>query len=222
MAVNVTVQEVPSEIPCRFRLSEIDPNELSSDPALAGALSRCRILRLTKGGLVRDRVALETSGDYLVVVRSGRLRAFLATEEDELTLGYLGSGSVLTSEHDFQVEVEEDAELLVATYRPDREKSPPIVGSLLKIVWMLAFESVQSRVCDFLLHVTALGTETPDGTLVQLKLSEERIAQMLGTRRQTVSSTLTDLARAGLIELVGRGQILVRDVDGLRRAAAAR
>jgi CRP-like cAMP-binding protein len=222
MAVSLTIPELPTEIPCRFRLSEIDPNELSSDPELAAALSRCRLVRVTKGGLVRERVALESSGNYLVVVRSGRLRAFLATEEDELTLGYLVAGSVLTSEHDFQVEVEEDAELLVATYQPNREKSPPIVGSLLKIVGMLAFESVHSRVCGFLLHVTALGTETPDGTLVQLKLSEERIAQMLGTRRQTVSSTLTDLARAGLIELVGRGQILVRDLDGLRRAAASR
>jgi Mn-dependent DtxR family transcriptional regulator len=52
-----------------------------------------------------------------------------------------------------------------------------------------------------------------------LRLTQEFIAQMLGVHRPSVSIAMGALQRAGLIERVSRGTIVIRDRRGLEEAA---
>ncbi len=53
------------------------------------------------------------------------------------------------------------------------------------------------------------------GVLLDLGLTTEHLASLLGTTRQTLSSMLNALARGGVIELRRRGTIFIPDSEAL-------
>ena len=83
----------------------------------------------------------------------------------------------------------------------------------------LALESLQVRVARALLSlVAAYGRPQAEGVAIELKLSQEEFASMMGLTRQRVNRELAAFAAQGLIS-TAYAQIRVLDLPGLSRLA---
>lgn len=99
------------------------------------------------------------------------------------------------------------------------------VGSRLKRIESrvehLVFRSVPSRVAGILLELAEdFGRSEKHGLVIDLALSQEELATLIGASRQTVNLTLRNLERGGLIRRDRRRCVLL-DVDALRRSRDA-
>jgi CRP-like cAMP-binding protein len=83
------------------------------------------------------------------------------------------------------------------------------------------FDAPQVRAAALLLGLLAKsGDDTHDGpATIDLRLSQERLAELLGTSRQWATSLVRELSTAGLIDW-RYGRVTVLDVQALRRLAA--
>jgi CRP-like cAMP-binding protein len=79
----------------------------------------------------------------------------------------------------------------------------------------LATERVEQRIARTLLRLAAQGNKGRD---VEMEYSRQDLAEMTGTTLFTVSRTLSEWEKSGLIE-AGREKIRIRDQDGLTRIA---
>ncbi|MRR39437.1 Crp/Fnr family transcriptional regulator [bacterium] len=83
----------------------------------------------------------------------------------------------------------------------------------------LVSERVEQRIARSLLKLAAqTGEKTDAGILIAIPLTRQDIAEMSGTTLFTVSRTLTEWERQGLLE-IGRERVLIRDPHGLVRIA---
>jgi len=80
--------------------------------------------------------------------------------------------------------------------------------------------SASEKIARFLLEWSARGKETAEGVRVNLPLTHEEIAQIVGVSRETVTRTLTDLKHKALITMKGP-TVLIRNKAGLEAVAAA-
>lgn len=171
--------------------------------------------------------------NLVFVVASGRVRIFFAHEDKELTLSILRPGDIYTTHTRAYVQAYKDSTILVAdtfAFRKHIEEYPAltlamtrVLGDLLKKSYShilnLAFKSVRRRLEEFLLHEARRhGRPHARGTLVDLDMTGEQIASMLGTTRQTVSSTLGELMAEGLLLKEGRGSYVIPDLGLLRHS----
>ena len=73
---------------------------------------------------------------------------------------------------------------------------------------------------DFILReARESGVPENSGLLLKLDLTTEQLAQVVGATRQTVSTLLNDMVRAGLMEKRGRGEYFIPNPEELERAA---
>jgi CRP/FNR family cyclic AMP-dependent transcriptional regulator len=96
------------------------------------------------------------------------------------------------------------------------------VGSRLKRIESrvehLVFRPVASRVAGILLELAEdFGRREPHGLVIDLALSQDELATLVGASRQTVNASLRDLERGGVIRRDGRRFVLL-GVDALRRS----
>jgi CRP/FNR family transcriptional regulator len=83
----------------------------------------------------------------------------------------------------------------------------------------IAFFDVPGRVARRIADLAeSHGRATDEGVLIDLPLSQENLAQMVGATRESVNKALALLRRRGLVARVGR-RYLVSDVDKLRSRA---
>lgn len=83
----------------------------------------------------------------------------------------------------------------------------------------IAFFDVPGRVARRIADLAKThGQNTEDGVLIDLPLSQESLAQMVGATRESVNKALATLRRRGLVSRVGR-RYLVADIDRLRSRA---
>jgi CRP/FNR family transcriptional regulator len=83
----------------------------------------------------------------------------------------------------------------------------------------IAFFDVPGRVARRLADLAeAHGVQQAEGTLIDLPLSQESLAQMVGATRESVNKALSTLRRRGLVDRVGR-RYVVTDIDQLRSRA---
>jgi CRP-like cAMP-binding protein len=83
----------------------------------------------------------------------------------------------------------------------------------------LVSERVEQRIARSLLKLAAQAGEKIDaGILIAIPLTRQDIAEMSGTTLFTVSRTLTEWERSGLLE-IGRERVVIRDPHGLVRIA---
>jgi CRP/FNR family cyclic AMP-dependent transcriptional regulator len=81
----------------------------------------------------------------------------------------------------------------------------------------LAVDPVLSRLIRALLSLAAeLGEPTPEGTRLNHRLAQEELAQIVGARREVVSTLLNRLRDKGLLRYTRQGPILL-DCERLRR-----
>lgn len=192
-----------------------------------GLLTGFVLRELPKGHL------LSTPGggrDEVFIVRSGRLRVYLAGENRELSLSYLEAGDIFTTHTPTYVETVAPSSLWVMDTRTfakrlatDPSATPEmmrVLGRLLAdavhLIEDLAFREVPARLARFLLGLAERrGQLHSNGWLIPLDLGMEDIASLLGTTRQTVSLLVNQWERCGILERQGRRNLLLRDRDAL-------
>jgi len=172
--------------------------------------------------------------DRALLVRSGRLRVYLAGASRDLTLAFLEPGDLYSTHTPTYVEVAEDATLWMMDTRQfalrlvtDPTATPVmmrVLGRLLRsavtLIEDLAFREVPARLARFLVEqVERHGVPEADGVLIPLPWGMEDLASLLGTTRQTVSALVNQWAREGWLQRRGRRQWLVRDAVALRGLA---
>ena len=81
----------------------------------------------------------------------------------------------------------------------------------------LVTERVEQRIARILLKLAAeSGKKVAEGVLIDMPLTRQDVAEMSGTTLYTVSRTLNEWERAGLLK-IGRGRVIIREPHGLVR-----
>lgn len=169
--------------------------------------------------------------NLVFIVKSGKLRIYLAYEDKEFTLSFLEAGDIFSTHTAAFVQALEGTEILVCStqaFRAALAERPElsltmvkVLGDLLKnsisTIEGLAFKDVRLRLVEFLVGAAAeRGAATPEGTVIELGLSTEDIALLVGTTRQTISQILNDLIKEGILQKVRRHTLLIKDLSALK------
>lgn len=175
----------------------------------------------------------DESDNLVFVIATGRVRVYLAYEDKEFTLGILNPGDIYANHAECYIQAFDDTSLLVTDVHSVKTMMSEVplftrtmvrvLGHILKnsfsIIGGLAFKDIYNRLMDYILE-EARDTGKPDGAgvLVSIDLTIEQLAQLMGATRQTVSTLLNDMVRAGLMEKRGRGEYFIPSMDDLARA----
>jgi CRP-like cAMP-binding protein len=193
---------------------------------------------------VRRRQVVYLPGDpghSVYFVNGGRVKISKVTRDGkELTLAYRGPGEIFGElvmvdggPREEMAEAMENA-LITELERGEFERivqREGIIGyRLTKIVSQrrrevenkieqLIFKDVSAKLAELLLRLaTEYGIEDSRGTLVALKITHQEMANLIGSTRETVSLTLSQFKRRGLIQTDGR-KVILADREGLRALA---
>jgi CRP/FNR family transcriptional regulator len=80
----------------------------------------------------------------------------------------------------------------------------------------IALEKVEARIASLLLKLSdKAGEKVPEGVLINMKLTKQDIAEMVGTTVETSIRTMSKLTKAGIVSIKA-GNILIRDPDKLK------
>jgi len=86
-------------------------------------------------------------------------------------------------------------------------------------VEQLVFKDVGSKLAELLLRLgSEHGVEHRRGLVLGLKITHQEMANLIGSTRETVSLTLAQFKRKGLIQTEGR-KVIIADREGLRALA---
>jgi CRP/FNR family cyclic AMP-dependent transcriptional regulator len=179
---------------------------------------------------------------YVYLLEKGLVRIFrVSPDGDELTVGYVRPGeifgevSVMTGRpRESFAEATQRATLLeipksaflraVQSTRPLYEVTKQIGLRLIR--WQsrvedLVFYDARTRLARVLLRLAEeFGGKTNHDLAVGLPLTEQEIATLIGTTRQTVSIILSEMLRAGVVVRRAR-ELVVADSRALRALARA-
>jgi CRP-like cAMP-binding protein len=177
-------------------------------------------------------VGQEDRGDSLFVITTGRVKVVLYGDSGrEIILSILKEGEIFgemslldNQPRSASVIALEATRLLVlerSAFVRHIEAHPTTATAILaelsrrlrqadKVIGNLALLDVYGRVARLLKDLAAKeGVETEDGTLIKERPTQQEIASMVGTSRETVSRALNDFAKRGLVVLSGK-QIILR------------
>ncbi len=153
-------------------------------------------------------------GDALYVIKKGSVRISQVSEDGhELILivlrtgDFFGDMSVLDGEPRSAAAIAAEDSTLLTLRRTDFMR------------FLGQNPSAAVRVARRLLELlTIYGREVDGGHLLDVRLTQTELAEMVGTSRVTVNKELSEMESAGVIKRVRR-QILVLDIDGLNDLA---
>ena len=179
-------------------------------------------------------------GDSLYVILEGRVKAFVTSEDGaELNLGIFEPPAILGEvaladggPRSASAEVVAPTRLLVltrATFVSLLAEHPALVESYLRMLGKLirrlqdrtedlVFLDLHGRVAKLLLSFAERGEPGPEGTLLDLKVTQGELAAMVAGSRPTVNQILKTFEGRGYLTIAGR-QIVVKNEDALRRLA---
>jgi CRP-like cAMP-binding protein len=193
------------------------------------------IQRIAKG---RPLVTQGEGATSIAMLSLGRVRLTRGLSDGKtLSLGYRGAGDILgeaslggVAQHRESAIATEDVEALqipVLTFKnlmgTDASFAAAVVSMLIerhtdteeRLASML-FRNVEARLCEFLLKAaTRWGIPDPRGVLISAPFTHQEMASMIGSTRETVTLTLGELRRKGVIE-IDRRRIVVLDRDALK------
>ncbi|WP_181409701.1 Crp/Fnr family transcriptional regulator [Martelella alba] len=170
-------------------------------------------------------------GDQILIVRTGRLRVYLATQERELSLTYLLPGDAFSTHTRAQLSAQENSRILIAPRRlverqlghfPLLQEAifrvlAATLSQSLTMIEDLAFHPVRGRLARYLLRQTSQQPDEQEaGIVIQLALSMEEIATLIGTTRQTASTELNAMVKDGVIARNGRSGLVILQPERLR------
>ncbi len=189
---------------------------------------------------MRGRHSLITDGgDRVYLLKQGRVRLYHVTPGGQevttavVTPGQLfGLGAFIGADGmATQAEVLEESYLCEAgaqDFLAMLARHPLLMARVLMVmarqifrleqtIESLASQSVPQRLAGFLLEAMAEGEMSEDGVLLPMQ-SQEELAKLVGTTRETVSRRLSLWRTGRLIKMRGR-RIVVLDPERLRREA---
>ncbi len=174
------------------------------------------------------------------IVKRGSVRLYRLTPDGrQLTIGIYEKGAILGDMHILgqkrlrEAYAEAIDEVTICTVTPDElsefvTRYPRvginIIGHLAgrlddaeRELAVMAYQSVRQRLAAKLIELAErFGTDTPEGTLVEARLTQQQLAEMIGSTRETLAHTLSEFRKRRLIDTAHR-RFLIRD----RRALAA-
>ncbi len=80
----------------------------------------------------------------------------------------------------------------------------------------IALEKVEARIASLLIKLSdKAGEKIPEGTAINMKLTKQDIAEMVGTTVETSIRTMSKLSKSGLVSVKG-GRIVIKDLERLK------
>ncbi len=181
-------------------------------------------------------------GESLYVVAEGVIRVFVTSEDgEEMVLAHLDScdmfgelavidggprsASAKAVEPTTLVALTQPAFVHVLQQTPELiEALHRSLGGLLRRVLVqasdLVFLDLPGRVAKLLVALAEeRGARTDGDIVIDLKLSQETLARMVGGSRPTVNQILKDFEQRGYVELEGR-RLKIKEESALKRRAA--
>ena len=203
-----------------------------------------QLLPNVKVATFRPRQVIYLPGDRAQGVHflsSGRIKISKVTRDGkELTLAYRSEGDFfgepclldggpreeMAEAMDPSLTVEVDRELLDQLLRTNGLAAYRFARALIARrkdletrVEQLIFKDVGSKLAELLLNLgVEHGIADIRGTVVGLKITHQEMANLIGSTRETVSLTLSQFKRKGLIQTEGR-KVILADPEGLRAIA---
>lgn len=180
--------------------------------------------------------------DRIHIIKKGRVRVYrLGADGKQLTLDIyekgtiLGDMSMLGQDRIPEAYAEALDDGVICTITPDElrkliERSPligvNIIGHLSRrlqsaeqALEAMAYRRVDQRLARRLLDLAArFGIAAPGGTVIEARLTQQELAEMVGTTRETLAHTLGDLRRDGLLDM-DKHRVLIRDAERLAELA---
>jgi len=176
----------------------------------------------------------DESENLVFIIATGRVRVYLAYEDKEFTLAILNPGDLYATHAGCYISAFEDTSLLVTDVQSVKRCMTEIplftrtmvrvLGHILQntfsVIGGLAFKDIYDRLMDYILsEARESGIPENGGVALKLNLTIEQLSQLMGATRQTVSTLLNDMVRAGLMEKRGRGEYYIPDMEALEKAA---
>jgi CRP-like cAMP-binding protein len=189
-----------------------------------------------------DLLLLEGSpAEVYYLIAEGRVKIIQASADgEEVILHILGPGELVgalpnLNDGTYPASAAALGDVLVYAISPDEfevilRRHPAVAINLLHFAAAklrsahdrlreLTTERVERRIARTLTRLARqIGRKTEAGVLLDARLSRQDLAELSGTSLFTVSRTLKDWERRGLVE-AGRERIVVRDSHGLMRLA---
>jgi len=173
------------------------------------------------------------TADPLYVVETGLIKLTLCSPSGrDLTLGLYGAGEIFGEESvfddsrrvSFAIAVESSTLLAIPRARVHelliRDASVSAfltrllasrVAESVRQIEKFAWSPVPARLAEALLRLARrAGVSDPAGTRVDLRITHQELANLIGSTRETTTATLNDFRRRGLIEFVRRQIVLLR------------
>jgi CRP/FNR family cyclic AMP-dependent transcriptional regulator len=190
------------------------------------------------GGLITSP---DDDSERLYIVKRGRVRLYRLTPDGkQLTLEILDKGRIVgrmgwlgQQLTDVYAEAVEDA--LICSFTPAElqrliDRFPSVGVNIIRYMSdrlaaserereIMAFRSVQQRLAVRLLELVERFGRTEDGGMaIDARLTQQELADMIGTSRETLATTMSLLRERGLVEMHSQ-RVVVLDADGLRHIA---
>ncbi len=179
-------------------------------------------------------------GESVYFINGGRVKCSKVTRDGkELTLAYRGAGQMFGelavvdgSPREEMAEAMKNAIITEVPRELFRElllsdanlafNFACIVGERRKQletkIEHLVFRDVQAKLAALLLELAEeYGVETEEGLQIGLKITHQEMASLIGSTRETISLTLAQFKKKGLLNMDGRTVVLV-DQEGLQAA----
>ena len=173
------------------------------------------------------------SSQQVYLLKTGRVKISRISEEGrELTLALLEPGEIFGeleilegSVRDTIAEAMEESQLCVIQkeqFLSLIRKKPELSFRLTKLIGLrlrriesrvedLVFRDVPSRLAHLLIQLSEdYGKAMPEGVLLNIKITHQEMANLIGSIRETVSATLGEFKKEGLIAFDSRKIIILR------------
>ena len=180
--------------------------------------------------------------DRIHILKSGRVRVYRLTPDGkQLTLDIYEKGTILGDMALLGQQRLPDAfaeavdEAVVCTITPDELRRLvqrfPVIGVNVithlsrrladaeRDLESMAYAGAGQRLARRLVDLAArFGVATGEGTRIEARLTQQELAELIGTTRETLAHTISDFRRRGLLEHE-RHSVTIRDAGGLARIA---
>ncbi len=182
--------------------------------------------------------------DRIHIIKKGRVRVYRMTPDGkQLTLDIyekgtiLGDMSLLGQDRLPEAYAEAIGDGVICTITPDELRRLieryPIIGvnvirhlskrlqAAERELEAMAYQRVDQRLARKLLDLAQrFGVSSERGTVIEARLTQQELAEMIGTTRETLAHTLADFRRRGFLETVHH-QVVIRDAERLAEVAAS-
>ena len=203
------------------------------------------LLSLTFSGTIRRRQLIYQPGDTseaVYLIKSGRIKIYKLTEEGrEIIMGMYQTGDIFgemafveDAPRRYFAEALDDVQY-VGIKRKNlfalAKRKPGLIYRFSRLIGQrrreteatmesLLYKGVKERLATQLLKLSKdYGIQDNRGKLLRIKITHKDLASLIGSSRETVSLTLGDLKRTGLIDVNTDRKIIITDEKELSQLA---